>query len=100
MRATATWTALPETRFRPHAAGNMGHMVDPMYTTEADDDASESGEPGDFERGQEPGDREPTFGNSAAPGQRPSESSSTPSDIETHADEDAHRNHTVRRRPS
>jgi hypothetical protein len=78
----------------------MGHMVDPMYTTEADDDASESGEPGDFERGQEPGDREPTFGNSAAPGQRPSESSSTPSDIETHADEDAHRNHTVRRRPS
>jgi hypothetical protein len=77
----------------------MGHMVDPMYSTEADDDASEGGEPGEFERGQETADREPKFGNSAAPGQRPSESGSTPSDIETNADEDAHRNHTVRRRP-
>ena len=73
-------------------------MVDPMYST--DDDASESGDPGDYERGQEPADREPRPGNAPAPGQRPSESGSTPPDIETNADEDAHRNHTVRRRPS
>ena len=73
-------------------------MVDPMYST--DEDTSESGEPGDYERGQEPADREPRLGNAPAPGQRPSESGSTPPDIETNADDDAHRNHTVRRRPS
>ena len=73
-------------------------MVDPMYST--DDDASERGERGDYERGQEPADREPRPGNAPAPGQRPSESGSTPSDIVTNADEDGHRNHTVRRRPS
>jgi hypothetical protein len=75
-------------------------MADPMYSTEADEDASESGEPGDFGRVQEPADREVKPGNAAAPGQRPSESGSTPSDIQTHADEDAHTNHTVRRRPT
>jgi hypothetical protein len=73
-------------------------MADPMYST--DDNASESDEQGDFKRGQKPVDREPRSGNAAAPGQRPSESGSTPSDLETNADEDAHRNHTVRRRRS
>ena len=73
-------------------------MVEPMYST--DDDVNEGGEPGDFERGQEPADREPRPGNAPAPGQRPSESGSTPSDIPTNADEDTHRNHTVRRRHS
>ena len=73
-------------------------MVEPMYST--DDDVNEGGEPGDFERGQEPADREPRPGNAPAPGQRPSESGSTPSDIPTNADEDAHMNHTVRRRHS
>ena len=73
-------------------------MVDPMFST--DDDPSKTGEPGDYERGQEPADREPRPGNAPAPGQRPSESGSTPSDIETNVYEDAHRNHTVRRRPS
>jgi hypothetical protein len=74
-------------------------MADPMYST-SDEDVSEAGKPGDFGRAEEPLDREPKPGNAAAPGQRPSESGSTPSDIATNADEDAHRNHTVRRRPS
>jgi hypothetical protein len=86
-------------RFRQRATGKLQQMVDPMYSTEADDDASKSGEAGGFERGNEFADRELKPGNAAAPGQRRSESGSTPSDIETHADEDAHRNHTVRRRP-
>jgi hypothetical protein len=73
-------------------------VTEPMYST--DEEGTESGEPGDFKRDQEPADREPRSGNAAAPGQRPSESGSTPSDIPTEADEDAHRNHTVRRRPS
>jgi hypothetical protein len=72
-------------------------VTEPMYST--DEEGTESGDPGEFTRDQEPADREPRSGNAAAPGQRPSESGSTPSDIPTEADEDAHRNHTLRRRP-
>lgn len=72
--------------------------TEPMYST--DEDATDTGEPGDFKHDQEPADREPRPGNAAAPGQRPSDSGSTPSDIPTEADDDAHRNHTLRRRPS
>jgi hypothetical protein len=70
-------------------------MTEPMYST---DDVDDTAEAGDFERDQEPADREPRPGNAPAPGQRPSDSGSTPSDIPTAADDDAHRNHTVRRR--
>lgn len=74
-------------------------MTDPMYST--DPDGEEDGnqpEVGDFQKDQEPADRAPTPGNAPAPGQRPSESGSTPSDIPTEADEDAHRDHAGRRR--
>ena len=70
-------------------------MVEPMYST--NDEVAEDGEPGDFEREKEHADREPRRGSAAAPGQRPSESGSTPSDIPTEAAEDAHRDHTIRR---
>ena len=73
-------------------------VSEPMYST--DQEGTDSGESGDFMHDHEPADRQPRPGNAAAPGQRPSESGSTPSDISTEADEDAHRNHTVRRRPS
>jgi hypothetical protein len=74
-------------------------VAEPMYST--DEEGTDSGEPGDFTRQQEAAaDREPRPGNAAAPGQRPSDSGSTPSDIQTEADEDAHRDHTLRRRPS
>jgi len=67
-------------------------MTEPMYSTDQEGDAA--GEPaGDFEDDQEPEDREPRPGNAPAPGQRPSESGATPSDIPTEADEDEHRNH-------
>ena len=58
-------------------------MADPMYST---DEAGEHEvpEPGDFGVDQEPEDRSPRPGNAPQPGQRPSESGSTPSDIETH----------------
>ena len=46
----------------------MSAMVDPMYST--DEDTSVSGEPGDYERGQKPADREPRPGNAPAPGKR------------------------------
>jgi len=73
--------------------------AEPMYST--DEEGIDSGEPGDFTRQQEAAaDREPRPGNAAAPGRRPSDSGSTPSDIPTEADEDAHRDHTLRRRPS
>jgi len=72
--------------------------ADAMYST--DNEETDSGEPGDFERNQEPADREPRPGNAAAPGQRPSDSGATASDIATEADEDAHRDHTLRRQPS
>jgi hypothetical protein len=72
--------------------------TEPMYST--DHEGTESGQQGDFKRDQAPADREPRSGNAAAPGQRPSDSGSTPSDIPTEADEDAHRDHTLRRRPS
>ena len=72
-------------------------MVDPMYST--DDSVGESSEPGEFERGQEPADREPRPGNAPAPGQRPSESGSTPPDIPTRANEDAQKKDAIRRRP-
>ena len=74
-------------------------VAEPMYST--DEEGTGSGEPGDFKRDQEAAaNREPRPGNAAAPGQRPSDSGSTPSDIPTQADEDAHRDHTLRRRPS
>lgn len=73
--------------------------TEPMYST--NEEGTESGEEsGSFKRAQEPADREPRPGNAAAPGQRPSGSDSTPSDIRADADEDAHRDHTLRRRPS
>jgi hypothetical protein len=74
-------------------------VAEPMYST--DEEGADWGEPGDFTRQQEAAaDREPRPGNAAVPGQRPSDSGSTPSDIPTEADEDAHRDHTLRRRPS
>jgi hypothetical protein len=82
----------------PPSASTDAPMTEPMYST--DEVGADSGEPGDFKRDPEPADREPRFGNAAAPGQRPSDSGSTPSDIPTEADEDAHRDHTLRRQPS
>jgi hypothetical protein len=80
-------------------AGKDELVAEPMYST--GEEGTDPGEPGDFKRGQEAAaDREPRPGNAAAPGQRLSESGSTPSDIPTDADEDAHRDHTLRRRPS
>ena len=74
-------------------------VAEPMYST--DEEGTDSGEPGDFKRDQEEAaNREPRPGNAAAPGQRPSDSGSTPSEIPTEADENAHRDHTLRRRPS
>jgi hypothetical protein len=74
-------------------------VAEPMYST--DEEGTDSRKPGDFTRQQEVGaGREPRPGNAAVPGQRPSDSGSTPSDIPTEADEDAHRDHTLRRRPS
>jgi hypothetical protein len=61
-------------------------MTEPMYST--DEDVSEGRQRGDE---QEPADREPRPGNAPAPGQRPSLSGSSPPDIRTEADEDAHR---------
>ena len=88
---------IPEEAPTPPARTNA-LVVEPMYST--DEEGTESGEPGDFKRRQDAADREPRPGNAAAPGQRPSDSGSTPSDIPTEADEDAHRDHTLRRRPS
>jgi hypothetical protein len=79
-------------------AGTDALTTEPMYGTDEEGTDSDE-EPGDFKRDQEPADREPRPGNAAAPGQRPSDSGSTPSDIPTEADEDAHRDHTLRRRP-
>jgi hypothetical protein len=74
-------------------------VAEPMYST--DEEGTDSGEPGDFTHQQEAAaDREPRPGNAPAPGQRPSDSGSTPSDIPTEAEKDAHRDHTLRRRPS
>jgi hypothetical protein len=74
-------------------------MTEPMYSTGPDgDEAGDQSGAGDFEEDQEPADRTPAAGNAPAPGQRPSESGSTPSDIPTEADEDAHGNHAGRRR--
>jgi hypothetical protein len=78
-------------------ASTDAQTTEPMYST---DEEADRGEPGDFKHDQEPADREPRPGNVAAPGQRPSGSGSTPSDIPTEAGEDAHRDHTLRRRPS
>jgi hypothetical protein len=72
--------------------------TEPMYST--DEEATDTGGPGDFKHDPEPADRQPRPGNVAAPGQRPSDSGSTPSDIPTEAGEDAHRDHALRRRPS
>ena len=68
----------------PPAADTDPPVAEPMYST--DEEGLDSGEPGDFERDQGPADREPRPGNAAAPGQRPSESGSTPSDIPTDGD--------------
>jgi hypothetical protein len=73
-------------------------VAEPMYSTDVE--GTNSGEPGDFKHDQEAADREPRPGKAAAPGQRPSDSGSTPSDIPTGAGDDAHRDHTVRHRPS
>jgi hypothetical protein len=90
---------IPEEAKAPSpAASTNARMAEAMYST--DEEGTDSGEPGDFKREQAATDREPRTGNAAAPGQRPSESGSTPSDIPTEADEDAHRDHTLRRRPS
>jgi hypothetical protein len=70
-------------------AGTDAPMTEPMYSTD-ENGADTDEEPGDFKRDQEPADREPRPGNAPAPGQRPSDSGSTPSDIPTEADEDAH----------
>jgi hypothetical protein len=70
-----------------------------MYSTDPDgEEGGNQPEAGDFQEDQEPADRAPTPGNAPAPGQRPSESGSTPPDIPTEADEDAHRDHAGRRR--
>jgi hypothetical protein len=88
----------PEEALSP-PSGTDALVAEPMYST--DEERTGPGEPGDFKRDQEAAaDREPRPGNAAAPGQRPSDSGSTPSDIPTDADEDAHRDHTLRRRPS
>jgi hypothetical protein len=79
--------------------GTDALVAEPMYSTV--EEGTDPGEPGDFKRDQQAAaDREPRPGNAAAPGQRPSDSGSTPSDIPTEADEDAHRDHTLRRLPS
>lgn len=77
--------------------GTLSVVTDPMYST--DEEGTDVDEPpGDFEQEPESTDREPKPGNAPAPDQRPSESGSTPSDLATGADEDAHRDHAVRRR--
>jgi hypothetical protein len=88
---------IPEEAPSPPASTDAP-VVEPMYST--DEVGTDSGQAGDFKRRQETADREPRPGNAAAPGQRPSDSGSTPSDIPTEAEEDAHRDHTLRRRPS
>ena len=89
---------IPQETPSPPASTNA-LVAEPMYTT--DEEATESSEPGAFKRDQEAAaGREPRPGNAPAPGQRPSDSGSTPSHIPTEADEDAHRDHTLRRRPS
>ena len=80
------------------SASTKRFVVEAMYST--DEEGTDAGEPGEFKRDQEAADREPRTGNAAAPGQRPSDSGSTPSDIPTEADEEAHRDHALRRRPS
>jgi hypothetical protein len=81
------------------SSGDRHAVTQPMYSTDEDGTKS-ADEPGDSKHAQEPADREPKPGNATAPGQRPSASGATPSDIPTEADENAHRNHTLRRRPS
>jgi hypothetical protein len=61
-------------------------MADPMYSTDAEGEDRDQPEPGDFEDDQQPADRAPESGNAPAPGQRPSESGSPPSDIPTDGD--------------
>jgi hypothetical protein len=57
-------------------------VTDPGYSTDQDGE-EQAPEAGDFEDDQGREDRAPTPGNAPAPGQRPSESGSTPSDITT-----------------
>ena len=61
-------------------------MADPTYTTEQDEDGDSLPQPGEFEDDQDPADRTPQPGSAPAPGQRPSESGSAPSDLPTDAD--------------
>jgi len=65
--------------------GERRNVTDSGYTTDRDEQPPE---PGDFENDQDPEDRAPTPGNAPAPGQRPSDSGSTPSDLETTGDDD------------
>jgi len=95
--AAAPQPFIPEETPLP-ALSSDGAVAEAMYST--DSAGSNSGERADFKRDEEAADREPRPGNTAAPGQRPSDSGSTPSDIPTEADEDAHRDHALRRRPS
>jgi hypothetical protein len=91
--------AIPRSVCVPAFLGIRQRMTDPMYSTDPDgEEGGNQPEAGDFQEDQEPADRSPTPGNAPAPGQRPSESGSTPSDIPTEADEDAHRDHAGRRR--
>ena len=71
---------------RSGTTGDHYRMVDPMYST--DEGETDLPDTGDFEQDQEPTDRSPRPGNAPAPGQRPSESGSTPSDIPTEANDD------------
>ena len=52
-------------------------MTEPMYSTDEDAER-ELPEPDDFEDDQEATDRSPRPGHTPAPGERPSESGSTP----------------------
>jgi hypothetical protein len=63
--------------------GTDGGMTDPMYSTDKTATEREMPEAGDIRHDQTPEHRVPRPGNAPAPGQRPSESGSTPSDIET-----------------
>lgn len=87
-----TWRAV----FASLGLGTDSHMTEPMYST--DNEGRDVGEPGSSRQDPEPADREPKPGNAPAPGQRPSESGSTPSDIPTEAGADAHEDHAGHRR--
>jgi hypothetical protein len=65
----------------PARGGMLPLSSEPMHST--DDGERAQPEPGDLEDDQEPEDRAPQPGKTPAPGERPSDSGSTPSDITT-----------------